>query len=90
MPKTRINSLKSLAMNRDTLLEIIRGLASGYRSLARSRMISMSTLHRLAQIPINQETAAVQHAAHIVKPADDVDVGNIDANARAVAEVASE
>src|SRR5271163_2481463 len=42
MPEMRMNSLKSLAMNCGPLSEMIRGLASGYCSLARSRMISIS------------------------------------------------
>jgi hypothetical protein len=42
MPEMRMNSLKSLAMNWGPLSEMIRGLAHGYRSFARSRMISMS------------------------------------------------
>jgi len=37
-----MNSLKSLAINWGPLSEIIRGLAPGYRSLARSKVISMS------------------------------------------------
>jgi hypothetical protein len=37
-----MNSLKSLAMNWGPLSEMTRGLTPGHRSLARSRMISMS------------------------------------------------
>jgi hypothetical protein len=40
--ETRMNSLKSLAMNCGPLSEMIRGRASGCSSLARSKMISMS------------------------------------------------
>ena len=42
MPEIRMNSLKSLAMNRGPLSEMIRGRASGYFSLAPCMMISMS------------------------------------------------
>jgi hypothetical protein len=41
MPEMRMNSLKSLAINYVPLSEMTRGLTSGYRSLARSRMISI-------------------------------------------------
>ena len=37
-----MNSLKSRAMNCGPLSEMIRGLASGYFSLARCKMISIS------------------------------------------------
>jgi hypothetical protein len=42
MPEMRMNSLKSRAMNCGPLSEMIRGFASGYFSLAHSRMTSMS------------------------------------------------
>jgi hypothetical protein len=42
MPEIRINSLKSRAMNCGPLSETIHGFASGYFSLARSRITSMS------------------------------------------------
>src|SRR5580693_5156221 len=42
IPEIRINSLKSRAMNCGPLSEMIRGLASGYFSLARSRISPMS------------------------------------------------
>jgi len=41
MPEMRMNSLKSRAMNCGPLSEMIRGFASGYFSLARSRITSM-------------------------------------------------
>src|SRR5580704_15420552 len=40
MPEMRMNSLKSRAMNCGPLSEMMRGFASGYFSLARSRMTS--------------------------------------------------
>ena len=42
MYQMRMNSLKSRAINCGPLSQMMRGLAPGYRSLARSRMISMS------------------------------------------------
>ena len=75
-----MNSLKSRAMNCGPLSEMIRGLASGYFSLARLQDdLDFRLGHRLAQIPMHDEAAvAVQHAAQVVERAADVDVGNID------------
>ena len=75
-----MNSLKSLAMNCGPLSEMIRGLASGYFSLARLQNdLDVGLGHRLAQIPVHDGAAvAVQHAAQVVERPADVDVGNVD------------
>src|SRR6516225_6298703 len=79
MPESRINSLKSFAINCGALSEITRGLTPGYRSLAPSRMINVGLGHRFPQIPMNQETAvAVQDAAQVVERRANVQVGDID------------
>src|SRR5215469_15927111 len=73
MPETRMNSLKSLAMNCGPLSEMIRGRASGCSSLARSQYdLDFRLGHRLPQIPGHDlATTAVQNAAQIVeRPAD--------------------
>src|SRR5215471_11624251 len=50
MPQTRMNSLKSLAMNCGPLSEMIRGLASGNFSRPRWMICSMSTSVIVARI----------------------------------------
>src|SRR5689334_22679152 len=80
MPETRMNSLKSLAMNCGPLSEMMRGRASGYVSFAPRRMISMSaSVNRLSDVPVDDVAAeAVQDAAQIVERPADVPVGDID------------
>src|SRR6516162_1582965 len=80
MPERRINSLKSFAINCGPLSEITRGLTPGYRSLARSRMISTSaSVIDSRRSPMSQETAeTVQDAAKVVERRANIHVGNID------------
>ena len=80
MPEMRMNSLKSRAMNCGPLSEMMRGFASGYFSLARCKnYFDIRFPHRLAQIPMHEETAEpVQNAAQVIERAAEVDVGNVD------------
>src|SRR5579862_9119107 len=80
MPEMRMNSLKSRAMNCGPLSEMIRGFATGYFSLARSRISSTSASRidsRKSQCtrkrlnPSRMLQQAIERAAQ-------VDVGNVD------------
>src|SRR5215469_12403168 len=79
MPETRMNSLKSLAMNCGPLSEMIRGRASRWISLARSNDLDVGLGHPLPQIPVHDvATAALQNAAQVVERPADVDVRHVD------------
>ena len=79
MPEMRMNSLKSRAMNCGPLSEMMRGFASGYFSLARSRISSTSASLIDSRIPMHEETAEpVQNTAQVIEGAAQVDIGNVD------------
>src|SRR5882762_11580710 len=80
MPETRMNSLKSRAMNCGPLSEMIRGFASEYFSLARSRITSMSaSFHRLSQVPMHDKTTVpIQNAAQVIEGPADIAIGDVD------------
>ena len=67
-------------MNCGPLSEMIRGFAAGYFSLgAFENYFDIRFSHRLAQIPMHEESAeAVQNAAQVIEGAAQVDVGNVD------------
>src|SRR5580704_8447962 len=83
MPEMRMNSLKSRAINCGPLSEMILGFASGYFSLARSRILSISAsfiYSRNSQCTIDRlyPSISVQHVTQVIKRARQVNVGNID------------
>src|SRR5215472_11375332 len=80
MPESRINSLKSFAINCGPLSEITRGLTPGLPLLGPFQNdLNVGLGHRFPQIPMNQETAvAIQDAAKVVERRTNIQVGNID------------
>ena len=75
-----MKSLKSRAVNCGPLSEMMRGFASGYFSLTRSRITSMSvSLIDSRKIPMHDRTTVpIQNAAQVIEGRADIDVGDID------------
>ena len=79
MPQTRMNSLKSLAMNCGPLSEMIRGVTPGKSFPAPlDDLLDLLLLHGFPDFPVDDgAAAAIQDTAQVVERACEVEVRDV-------------